>query len=112
MLMCFECDEIIKDEIGIHLTLVHLWDSVQDWNKPVRAKNGRILCGICEIAPTDMKRYLIHSTFAHGALYELNKSLNLNLDGGIAQALFERTENEERRRKREAKPDNRGVKRQ
>merc|ERR1712001_316220 len=56
--------------------------------------------------------YLIHSTFAHGALYELNKSLDMGLDGGIAQALFDKSEEEERRQKRKAQQDHRGVKRQ
>ena len=58
-----------------------------------------------------MNQYLMHSTYAHGALYELNKSCNLNLDGGIQQALFDRDEKEQRKRRPEAKSETRGVKR-
>ena len=57
-----------------------------------------------------MNQYLIHSTYAHRALYELNKSFNLNLDGGIQQALFDRDEKESKQRL-ENKSEPRGVKR-
>ena len=57
------------------------------------------------------KKYLIHSTFAHGALHELNKELKLNLDKGIAKALYERSEIEEKWRHQENRTKNRGVKR-
>ena len=114
MLKCFDCEKIVKEEIGVHLTLEHWSVQVQAWNKPVRNEKGRMACGICgiEIASMGQRQYLIHSTFAHGALYELNKSLDLNLDGGIAQALFDKSEEEERRQKRKAQQDHRGVKRQ
>ena len=83
---------------------------VQDWNKPSRSESGRLICGICGMVPESMDRYLLHSTYAHGALYELNKSReDLNLDGGIQQALKIRDEKEQG--KPDAKTETKGVKR-
>jgi len=111
-LECFECERVVEEEIGTHLTLVHLRKSVQDWNKPSRSESGRLICGICGLKPESMDRYLMHSTYAHGALYELNKSReDLNLDGGIQQALKNCDEKEQRNRKLGAKVETKGVKR-
>ena len=109
-LECFHCEREVEEEIGTHLTLVHMRRLVQDWNKPSRSKSGRLICGTCGMEPESMDRYLMHSTYSHGALYELNKSReDLNLDGAIQQMLKIRDEKEQR--KLEAKAETKGVKR-
>ena len=33
-LRCFECKELVREEIGVHITMEHLRTSVTEWNKP------------------------------------------------------------------------------